>query len=339
MRERESGNKSDPGSERAPLSRREFVQRLSLAGVGGGLVTAGLGTLTAHQKVEAAEAMVAAVGKLPRVKLGSRMGNMMVSRVLISSDWSPDLFAPALALGANFVHKAHRWRTLPPEFANLPRDSYYTDITVDSTPNRPDDEDFAYNQVTSTLRNNGLRYYDIFRAHFGWRSVDAFKNQTGTYRAFQRLKREGKVKYFGVSQHETPGDNGYMPYPEMIQAEIESGLIDSMQLWFHSGTRPEVVDVFAKAHKAGIGMTAMKTIAHGGGPMSNNRALQRQLGAEGMLGKACVRFALTASHPDLGRSPIFHACVSALNNLDNFEENMGALGVKVAERDGFIHNA
>ncbi len=321
-----SGQEASP---QKPLSRREFVRLLTTLAAGGGIAAAGLGALTPSQMAEAAEVITARIGKLPKMKLGERMGNMKVSRILISSDWNPALYGPGLAVGANFVHKAGYWNSLPPEFRKIPREAYYTDITVDSTPNNPDNEDEAYNQVVGSLQRNGLGYYDIFRAHFGWRSVDAFKHQTGTYRAFKRLKRERKVRFFGVSQHATPGDSNYPAYPDIIQAEIDSGLIDSMQVWFSASTTPEITEVFARAHKAGIGMTAMKTYAQGAGAMRANPDLQRKLGAEGSIGRACIRYSLSKTSPISGKNPIFHCCVSALTNMGMFDENMSAL-IKMA---------
>ena len=311
-----------------PLTRREFVARLSVVAAGAGF--ASLGILTPNQRAEAAEILVDDLGKLPRVRLGTRMGDMRVSRIVMCSDMNAALFGPAIAAGANFMHKAGYMKEMPPELAKLPRESYYTDITVDSTPNNPDNEDQAYNQVTMSLDRNGFKYYDIFRAHFGWKTVDAFKNQTGTYKAFLRLKKEGKVRFFGVSQHP------WVPYPEVIQAEIDSGLIDSMQVWFSASTKPDVLEIFAQAHKAGIGMTAMKTYAQGSGAMTLNPDLQKQLKADGMIGRACVRYALTTTSPVIDNKPVFHCCVSMMSNLDNLQENLGAMTARSVQRDGFV---
>lgn len=317
-------------SQEKPLSRRDFMRVLTLAGAAGpGLTAAALSgfSLTRSQRVEAAEMMVGALGKLPKAPYGTRMDNMMVTPICISADWNHELYAPALEMGVNFVHKAHQWRTLPDAFAKLDRASYYTDITVDSTPDHPDDYDRAYNQVTTTLDRNGLKYYDIFRAHFGWRTVDAFKNQTGTYKAFQQLKKEKKVKYFAVSQHP------YIPYPEIIQAEIDSGLIDSMQVWYSYGTSQEVQDVFAKASKAGIAMTAMKVYANGHQRMSADPDRMKELKADNQVGRALIRYAMTLKRED--GKPIFCTCVSNLGNMQVFEENVGGVSPAVAMRDGF----
>jgi predicted aldo/keto reductase-like oxidoreductase len=328
-----------PQTQGKPLSRRDFVRVLSAAAAAGpGLIAAGLSgwTLTRSQRAEAAEAIVFEMGKLPQRSLGTRMGGMKVTPICICSDWNGDLIAPGVAAGINFIHKAGYWNTVPEAVQKLPRESYYTDITVDSTPNHPDDFDRAYNQVASSLEHNGLKYYDIFRAHFGWRSVDAFKNQTGTYKAFQRLKREGKVKYFGVSQHTSSGDFGdgsYPTDPEIIQAEIDSGLIDSIQAWFSYGYPKDVEEVFARASKAGIGMTAMKVCAHGMPKLQQNPAVMAEQHAPGKPGRALIRHVLSVKRPD-GR-PIFHTCVSALHNLDQFEENVGAVSPRVSMLDGF----
>ncbi|HEV2471471.1 MAG TPA: hypothetical protein VGS41_02330, partial [Chthonomonadales bacterium] len=106
------GTNQQSATERKPVSRREFVRVLTTAtALGPGAVAAGLGgfSLTHSQRAEAAEAMAQGLGKLPRRKLGTRMGNMMVTPVCICSDWNRELVAPGLALGINFIHKAGYW--------------------------------------------------------------------------------------------------------------------------------------------------------------------------------------------------------------------------------------
>ncbi len=321
-----------------PLSRRDFVRVLTIAASAGpGLVAAGLAgcRMTSEQRAEAGAAIAGNLGKLPLVAFGTRLGGMKVTPLCIAQDWNSDLIAPAVEMGVNFVHKAGYWRSgrdIPEELSKQPRESYYTDITVDSTPDGPDDEDRAYNQVKSSLDKNGLKYYDIFRAHFGWRSVDDFKKKIGTYKAFQRLKREGLVKYFGVSQHGAPFDGGYAPYTEVIRAEIDSGIVDAMQVWCAYGYPAEVTDVFAAASKAGIAMTAMKIYAQGNDRMRSDAGRMAALKAEGKVGRACIRHVMSLKRPD--GQPIFQTCVSNLANQSVFEENAGGVSPKVSIADG-----
>ena len=317
------------------LSRRDFVRVLS---AGTGLVTAGLTgfALTPSQRAEAAEVVVEDLGKLPTTKFGRLP--FKVSPISMSQDWNRELFAPGIEIGVNFIHKAGYWRNVPDAIKALPRESYYTDITVDNTSpgHDPDNYDEAYNQVKNSLAQNNLKYYDIYRAHYGWHSPDKVMKENNTsYKAFQKLQKEGLVKYFGVSQHPYDGTSKEVieKYALMTQACIDSGIVDAMQVWYSYGYPKEVMDIFAKASKAGIAMTAMKINAHGRGKMSANVELQKSLKAEGMIGRALLREVMTEKRPD--GKPIFQTCVSALGNMQLFEENIGGVSKKVALRDGF----
>ncbi|MCW3054436.1 MAG: putative oxidoreductase of the aldo/keto reductase family, partial [Chthonomonadales bacterium] len=317
------------------LSRRNFVRVLS---AGTGLVTAGLTgfALTPSQRAEAAEMLVEDLGKLPTTKFGRLP--FKVSPISMSQDWQRDLFAPAVEIGVNFIHKAGYFdndrKPVPDAIKKLPRESYYTDITVDNTSpgHDPDNYDEAYNQVKDSLAKNGMKYYDIYRAHYGWHSPDKVMKENNTsYKAFLKLQKEGLVKSFGVSQH--PYDGGpreaaIEKYAIMIQACIDSGIVDSMQVWYSYGYPKEIKEVFAKASTAGIAMTAMKIYSHGRDKMKAAPDLQKSLKAEGMIGRALLRNVMTEKRPD--GKPIFQTCVSALGNMQLFEENIGGVSKKVA---------
>jgi diketogulonate reductase-like aldo/keto reductase len=311
------------------LSRREFIRTLSEAAVGSGLIaTAFAGcALTHSQKAEAAEAVTDRLGKLPKRSLGKRVGNMKVTPIVICSDWNQDLHAPALALGINYVHKAGYWNEMPEAFKKLPRESYYTDITVDSTPNNPDNEDQAYSQVVDSLNKNGLKYYDFYRAHYGWKSVDAMKTKRGTLRAYQRLKKEGKVKYFGCSQHD------WVPYPEIIGAEIDEGLVDHIQFFYSYSSGKDVRDIADKAHRAGIVMTAMKVYSNGHDKMRGDMDRQMAMKSHGLIGRSCLRDVLSQKGSD--GKPVIDFCVTALQNYEQFEDNVGAASGGQMKKDGF----
>jgi len=323
-------------SQEKPLSRRDFMRVLTLAGTAApGLLTAALSgfSLTQSQRAEAAEAVVQGIGKLPKRKYG-RTG-MMVTPICMSMDWNRELFAPALAVGINFIHKAGYWNSvdaIPDEIRRLPREAYYTDTTVDNTSpgHNPDNWQEAYDVVVASLKRNGMKYYDVYRAHYGWHSVDKFKNNNVSFKAFEKLKKEGLVRHFAVSQHPYPGE---ILYPEIIQAQIDSGIIDSMQVWYSYQYPKDVEDVFARASQAGISMTAMKVNAHGRDKMARDPARMTQLKAPGQVGRALIRQVMTTRRPD--GKPIFNTCVSALGNLQMFEENVGGVSPKVARLDGF----
>lgn len=327
-------------SREKPLSRRDFVKSLSLASVAGpGLISAALSgfMLTRSQRSEAYELIVQNIGQLPKVRYG-RTG-MKVSPICISQDWNRELIAPGLAVGINFIHKAGYWGTVPEEVAKLPRESYFTDTTVDNTSpgHDPDNWQEAYDSVVESLKRNGLKYYDVYRAHYGWHSIDKFRMENVSYKAFEKLKKEGYVRHFAVSQHPYHGDgaNESIPdYPGIIDAETESGLIESMQVWFSYGYPQPVQDAFARASKAGVAMTAMKINAHGFDKMKSNPSLMADLKAPDQPGKAVIRQVMAHTRRTDGRA-VFCTCVSALHNMEQFEQNVGALSPQVASNEGY----
>jgi aryl-alcohol dehydrogenase-like predicted oxidoreductase len=329
----------DLSAQRAPrnLTRREFVRKLSAAAGSAGLITAAFTgcALSRSQRAEATEAVLDGIGKVPKVKLNKRLGGMEVGRVVICQDNSPALLQPCIEAGMNFVHKAGYYRSgLPEELKKLPRDSYFVDTTVDNTSpgHEPTNEEEAYNQVITELDKTGMKYFDVFRAHYGWRTLDSFNNgNNASYKAFTRLKKEGKVKYFGVSQHTGNGD--YEPYAKMIQAQIDSGLIDTMQVWLSYATKPEELAIFEKAHKSGISITAMKVNAHGAGKMSQDAAKQAELKTQDMVHRACLRYVFDLKGAN--GKPWVDMAVTSLRNFSHFEENVGAVANKVALADGF----
>ncbi len=331
-------------SREKPLSRRDFMQVLTVASAAGpGLAAAAFTgmSLTQSQRAEAAELIVDGLGTLPKVPYGKRHGKMMVTPICMSSDWNGELLEPALQMGVNFIHKGGYWNRVPDAVKALPRESYYTDMTVDTTSpgHDPNNFDEAYNQVVSSLDRNGLKYYDVYRAHYGWHNLESFnKGDNVTFKVFQKLKKEGKARYFGVSQHPYSNSDAGNPekierYADLINAEIESGVVDSMQVWYSYGYPKEVQEVFAKASKAGIAMVAMKIYAHGNGKMRADVAKMDELKANGKVGRALIREVMHEKRPD--GKPIFCTCVSNLGNMDLFEENIGGVSPKVARIDGF----
>ena len=170
-------------SQEKPLSRRDFMRVITAASAAGpGLAAAALTgvSLTKTQRAEASELMVDGLGKISKARYGTRHGNMMVSQMCMSSDWNGELIAPAVEMGVNFIHKAGYWGNVPAAVKKLPRDSYYTDITVDNTSpgHDPDNFDEAYNQVAKSLESNGLQYYDVYRAHYGWHNLTPSTRET-----------------------------------------------------------------------------------------------------------------------------------------------------------------
>jgi uncharacterized protein len=138
-----------------------------------------------------------------------------------------------------------------------------------STKSHGETKDAVASDVETSLRSLRTDHVDVLYLH----------SLTDTRRAFDpeirstllKLKEQGKVRFFGVSTHTN-------------QAEVVNGVVDDPDRFFdvvlvgyNFQTDPSVKQAIARAHKAGIGVVAMKTQAGGYkttemGPVSPHQA-------------------------------------------------------------------
>jgi len=105
----------------------------------------------------------------------------------------------------------------------------------------------------ASLGRLGLEYVDILYLH------SVVKRESVLFETFlsamQKLKKEGKTRFIGVSTHSNE--------PEVIRAAVESGVHDVV-LTAYNFRQPHVEEVekaMAEAHAAGLGVVVMKTQA------------------------------------------------------------------------------
>lgn len=73
--------------------------------------------------------------------------------------------------------------------------------------------------------------------------------------AFARLKKTGKVRFLGTSSH------GPAHMEELLMTAVKSGHFDMIQPSFNFMKFPTLPDIMKEAHKQGVGVIAMKTLA------------------------------------------------------------------------------
>jgi predicted aldo/keto reductase-like oxidoreductase len=73
--------------------------------------------------------------------------------------------------------------------------------------------------------------------------------------AFAALKKAGKVRFLGTSSH---GPNNM---EELLMTAVKSGHFDMIQPSFNFMKFPKLPEVMKEAHKRGVGVVAMKTLA------------------------------------------------------------------------------
>ncbi len=104
--------------------------------------------------------------------------------------------------------------------------------------------------VNKSLKSLQTDVIDVIQVH-NVRDAGPVKNPV--YKeAFDRLKAEGKVRFFGYTTHANQ--------VAVINACIETGYVDTMLVGFGATDPPEVGEALKRAREAGIGIVIMKSM-------------------------------------------------------------------------------
>ena len=263
-----------------------------------------------------------ASAKLPTRRYG-RTG-LEIGWLVGASDWTKELISRGVIAGVNYWHKAQAWRadTFPTALKSLPRESYYLECVVDRvngnhTTGRIDEEQH-YQFVKTRLKEAGVGYYDVFKFHFGYHSVDEAKQNPGMVRAFERLKKEGLVKHLAISQHHYNSIGGGMAW-EILDYLADHQPYDATQFFYTYGDRKEVQEWIDVAKKKDIATVAMKTMG-GVGRAAQDEKFKKLLADPkyqgSTAGAAMVKW--------LKSNENLTAALIATRNFDQLRENVGA---------------
>ena len=303
---------NDKHMESKGLTRRDFLK------VGAtGVALAGLGALP----VSAADPAPAPL-KLPRRRYG-RTG-LQISAIVGATDWSPDVIPMAVDAGVNYWHKAHRWtaETFPDAIKSQPRESYHLEVVVDRVggDNKTGhiDEEQHYQFVKKAVARSGVGYYDVFKFHFGYHSIDEAKTNLGVINAYNRLKQEGLVKHLAISQHHYKDINGDMAF-DIVAYLMDHSPFEAAQFFYTYGDQKEIGDVINLAKSKDFGVIAMKTMG-GVGRAATDKKVQALLAEPKYAGSSPA----TAMVKWLMSNPSLTAAVIATKNFDQLQENFKA---------------
>ncbi len=206
-------------------------------------------------------------GKMIYRTLGKTGINLPIVNLGVMVVDNPRLVEAALDSGIVYLDTAHSYQRGRNEemigqvIKNRPRDSYVIGTKVAGEPLDRRTGLFTIEtkpgpfleKFETSLQRLGLDYVDILYLH------SVVKREATLFEplltAMQKLKKEGKTRFIGVSTHRNE--------PEVIQAAADSGVYDVV-LTAYNFRQPHVAEVekaIADAAKAGLGIVAMKTQA------------------------------------------------------------------------------
>ena len=205
------------------------------------------------------DARVESYGRLGRTDW--RVSDTVLGAGRLRGDEDVKLVRAALERGVNYIDTAPDYSTAGSErvvgkaLEGFPREDVFI-ATKFCTPigHLPAGTSVdRYEQVIEeSLGRLGTDYVDLIHIH-SCDEVDRLMDPN-VHEAFDRLKKEGKARFLGVSTH-TPR------LVEVATTAIDSGRFDVMMLAYHHGIWPQLNEIIDRAHdEQDMGIVAMKTL-------------------------------------------------------------------------------
>ncbi len=260
-------------TEKSGIKRRQFLQVLGAAGVGS-LVGAAIGPT-------AADAAAMQVGTRPFGRTGVQVPILSLG-TMFDTGANQLLLRQAVKWGVTYWDTAqyyNRWGSEPgigKYIAKYPEDRKKIFLVSKST-NR--DASGLTAELDDSLNNLKTDYLDLFFAHA---VDDAQAELTPEIKAWsEKMKSQGKIRLFGFSTHSNMAAS--------LSHAAALGWIDGIMTTYNYKvmTTDEMKRAIDACHKAGIGLTAMKTQASSswvktGSESAESQTLERRFIDKGM---------------------------------------------------------
>ena len=166
--------------------------------------------------------------------------------------------------------------------------------------------------VEASLSRLGTDYVDLVHVH-ACDEVPRLMDEN-VHEAFDRLKKEGKVRFLGFSSH-TPR------LLEVANAAVDSGRFDVMMLAYHHGIWSQLNEVIARARvEQDMGVVAMKTLKG-----ARHHGLEGFREEADAYSQAALKWVLS--------NPNVSCAVISFFELQHVDEYLYASGKALTERD------
>jgi predicted aldo/keto reductase-like oxidoreductase len=188
-------------------------------------------------------------GDLPQTVLG-RTG-LRVTRLGIGGAYCPSVegYRRALDCGVNYVDTARAYRDGEDErvIGEAIQDRRQELVLATKTVQR--DAEGARKDLETSLRLLRTDYLDIYQLHHlnTQEDRDRALGPSGAMEAVQRARREGLVRFIGVTGHDWV----------QVQLALATGLFDTVLCWYNCAMKEPEETVFPEARRRGTGVVVM----------------------------------------------------------------------------------
>ncbi|HEX8712868.1 MAG TPA: aldo/keto reductase [Terracidiphilus sp.] len=187
-----------------------------------------------------------------------------------------------------------------------------------STKTEARDKEGAMRHLETSLRELNTDYIDIWYLH-GRDNPDGAHD--GLVEAQQLAKQQGKIRFTGISTHNSP---------RMAPWMAQKGVFDVLLAPFNFSMQPEVDQVITAASEAGMGVVAMKVMAGGFREQRPGSELYRKLSQPGTP-LAALKWVI--KHSSVATT------IPSITDADQLEENLKAMARPFTEADAVLLSA
>ncbi len=292
------------------LNRRSFL-KLGLAGAAATAVGAG----PAHSLFASSALSPSQAGSPVYRTLGRTGLKITVVSFGAMLTPEPEVIRASLDYGVNYIDTARRYMNGKNEEIVARAIRGFRQKIFLATKTKGETREQIFQDMEKSLKALETDYVDVYQLH-NLTSKDkdrAFDPQVRE--ALKELKKQGKVRFFGVTTHTDQADvvNAMTDDPEHF--------FDTVLVKYNFKSEPEIKEAIARAAKAGIGVVAMKTQMGGYktealGPISPHQA--------------ALKWVL--------QDPHVSTAIPGMKDMSMLKEDLSVMGMKLTESDKQVLN-
>lgn len=269
---------------------------------------------------------------IPMRKLGKTGLTLPILSMGVMNADNPNILKAAYDAGVKFFDTANSYQSgrnetmLGEFFKDKPRNSFYvgTKVGLRGDLNNPAIISGFLTSFETSLKRLQLDYVDIFYVHSGAPEV---AKHPEVLTALDNLKKAGKVKFIGISTHSQEA----AVINNMLDAKVWDVVLSSC--YYKQNYHADLFPAMQKAHDAGMGIIAMKTMA-GGAFLDRARTQPNNVPAafKWVLQHDFIHTAI----PGFNNFEQLESCLAAVRSLELNEEEKAFLGNVAYNRSGDI---